>query len=112
MTATERRTEKVVSVDVLVDAPAAAVWDAVIAWDRQAEWMLGTRVRVLDGRAEGLGTRVEAWTGIGTRLGFTDPMVVVDWEPPHRCVVRHVGRVVRGTGVVEVFALPAERSRL
>jgi hypothetical protein len=38
-------------------------------------------------------------------------MVVTEWEPPYRCVVRHTGSVVRGIGVFEVFALPGGRSR-
>jgi hypothetical protein len=98
-------------VDVLVDAPAKAVWDTVVDWDRQQEWVLGTSLRVVGDRREGLGTRLEAFTGIGSRAGFTDEMVVVEWEPPSRCVVRHTGRLVRGTGVFEVFALPEGRSR-
>jgi uncharacterized protein YndB with AHSA1/START domain len=106
----EPRTADVV-VDVLVDAPAKAVWDTVVDWDRQREWMLGTRLRVVGDRREGLGTRLEAFTGVGSRVGFTDEMVVVEWEPPSRCVVRHTGRLVRGTGVFEVFALPEGRSR-
>ena len=38
-------------------------------------------------------------------------MVITRWEPPFRCDVRHTGRVVRGTGVFEVFSLPGDRSR-
>ncbi len=34
------------AVPVEVDAPAAVVWDYVTDWERQGEWMLGTRVRV------------------------------------------------------------------
>ena len=53
-------------IDVLVDAPAAAVWAAVVDWDRQSEWMLGTTVRstinggVGVGGKEGTGCFVEA----------------------------------------------------
>jgi hypothetical protein len=106
----DRRSSDVV-VDVIVDAPAKSVWDTVVDWDRQREWVLGTRLRVVGPRREGLGTRLEAFTGIGSRAGFTDEMVVVEWEPPSRCVVRHTGRLVRGDGVFEVFALPEGRSR-
>jgi hypothetical protein len=31
--------------------------------------------------------------------GFTDTMKITEWDPPRRCVVRHTGRAVRGTGV-------------
>src|SRR6516164_1500143 len=59
--------------------------------------MLGTRVH----GGHGLGATVVARTGIGP-LGFTDTMVVSEWDPPRRCVVRHTGRVVRGAGIFEV----------
>jgi Polyketide cyclase / dehydrase and lipid transport len=102
-------------VDVLVDAPPAAVWAAITDWDRQSEWMLGTTVRARgrggDGRGHGVGAGVEAFTGVG-RLGFLDTMVITLWDPPWRCEVLHTGRVVRGTGVFEVLALPDDRSRL
>jgi hypothetical protein len=61
-----------------------------------------------DGRR--LGARFSAVTGIGP-IGFTDPMEVVEWDPPRRCVVTHLGRVVRGAGIFEVTGLGPERSR-
>ena len=33
------------------------------------------------------------------RAGFDDPMRITGWEPPVRCEVMHLGRVVRGGGV-------------
>lgn len=99
-----------VALDVVVDAPPEALWAAVTDWERQAEWMLGTQVRVVGGAAEGVGARLEAFTGIG-RAGFVDTMVVTEWDPPRRATVLHTGRVVRGTGLFEVFALPGGRSR-
>ena len=99
-----------VAVDVQIDAPAEAVWAAVVDWDRQSSWMLGTTVRGTTNGGVGLGGGVEAYTGVGP-LGFLDTMVITEWEPPSRCTVQHTGRVVRGTGVFEVFALPAGRSR-
>lgn len=99
-----------ISVDVCVDAPVEAVWDAVTDWSRQSDWMLGTRVWATDRDGVGVGGGVAAFTGVG-RLGFLDTMVVTRWEPPYRCDVRHTGQVVRGTGTFEVFALPSDRSR-
>jgi hypothetical protein len=99
-----------VSVDVVVDAPVEVVWAAVVDWERQGDWVLGTRVRVTSGSGEGLGTRLEAVTGVGP-LALVDTMVVTEWEPPNRCVVRHTGTLVRGIGVFEVLALPHGRSR-
>ncbi len=100
----------VVTVDVIVDAPVEAVWAAVVDWESQDAWMLGTRVHVVGDRSEGMGARLEAVTGAGP-LAVTDPMVITEWEPPNRCVVRHTGSVVRGEGIFEVFALPGGRSR-
>lgn len=99
-----------ITIDVIVDAPPEAVWDAVTDWPRQSEWMLGTTVRATDQDGVGVGGGIEAFTGVG-RLGFLDTMVITEWDPPRRCVVDHTGRVVRGLGVFEVFALPDGRSR-
>jgi hypothetical protein len=82
---------------VLVAAEPERLWQAAMDWARQGDWMLATRVR----GGQGVGARVVAHTGVGP-VGFTDTMVITQWYPPHRCVVRHTGRVVRGTGVFEV----------
>ena len=90
------------TVQVEVAAPAEGVWNAVTDWERQGEWMLATRVDVTspgDGRRSGATLR--AVTGVGP-LRFTDAMQIVEWLPPRRCVVRHLGRIVRGEGVFEV----------
>lgn len=99
-----------ISVDVIVDAAPAVVWDAVTDWSRQSDWMLGTVVRATEHGGVGVGGGIEAFTGVG-RLGFLDTMVITEWDPPRRCVVRHTGSVVRGLGIFEVFALPEGRSR-
>ena len=83
----------------------------MVDWDRQSQWMLGTTARATVNGGIGLGGGIEAFTGIGP-LGFRDPMVITEWEPPWRCTVRHTGRVVRGTGAFEVFSLPGDRSRV
>ena len=82
---------------VSVDVPASVeeVWAAATDWPGQREWVLLTDVRqVAD-------DRIEAFTG-WRGVGFTDPMTITTWEPPHRCVVRHDGRVVRGWAAFEV----------
>lgn len=99
-----------IAVDVVVDAAPDVVFAAVTDWPRQSEWMLGTRVWATAQDGEGVGGGVAAFTGRG-RAGFLDTMVITRWEPPHRCDVRHTGRVVRGTGSFEVLALPDGRSR-
>jgi carbon monoxide dehydrogenase subunit G len=82
---------------VLVAAEPARVWQVAMDWSRQREWIWATQVR----GGAGTGAEVVARTGIGP-AGFTDTMVITEWDPPRRCVVRHTGRVVRGEGVFEV----------
>ncbi|WP_127782269.1 SRPBCC family protein [Rhodococcus sp. X156] len=84
-----------------VAAPAQKVWDALVDWPSQHEWMLGTRVRVSAGDGRGVGSQLVAFSGAGP-LGFLDTMVITEWDPPRRCVVDHTGRVVRGAGVFAV----------
>jgi hypothetical protein len=100
---------------VEVDAPAAAVWAYVTDWERQGEWMLGTRVRVTGGDGRGVGTTLHAVTGVGP-LGVPDTMEVVEFvEPtdatPGRAAVRHTGRIIRGDGFFEVVPLSPIRCR-
>jgi uncharacterized protein YndB with AHSA1/START domain len=89
-----------------VDAPPQRVWAALTDWAHQGEWMLGTDVRTVDGDAQDLGGRIAARTGVplpgGRHVGVLDTMVITRWEPPRRVDVRHLGRVVRGSGVFEV----------
>jgi len=82
---------------IVLPVPPEQAWRAVVDWPRQGQWMLATRVR----GGHGPGAQVVARTGIGP-VRFTDTMVITLWEPPHRCVVEHTGRVVRGAGVFEV----------
>jgi uncharacterized protein YndB with AHSA1/START domain len=97
--------ELVVTQDI--GAPADRVWSALVDWDRHGEWMLLTRA---SGGAA-VGESIEAFTGIG-RFGFLDRMTIVVWEPPHRAVVRHTGRVVRGSGAFEVLEPSPGRSQV
>ena len=86
-----------ISSRIEVPADPEQVWRAVVDWPGQSRWMLGTRAR----GGQGPGATVTARTGAGP-FGFTDTMVITDWDPPRRCVVRHTGRVVRGDGIFEV----------
>ena len=98
----------VLTVDV--DAPVERTWAGATDWAGQGEWMLGTRVRPTAQGGQGVGGGIEAFTGVGP-LGFLDRMSITLWEPPRRCHVLHLGRVVRGTGAFEVEPLPGDRSR-
>jgi hypothetical protein len=98
-----------VRLEVVVEAPVEQTWAAAVDWDRQGEWMVGTRVRGTAQDGVGVGGGIEAFTGVG-RLGFLDTMEITAWDPPQRCAVLHTGRVVRGTGLFEVRELGEERS--
>ena len=98
------------SLDVVVNAPVEAVFDAFTQWARQGEWMLGTRVEVRVGDGRSRDSQIAGWTGVGP-VGFWDTMTITRWEPPYRVDVLHTGAIVRGTGTMEVLALPEGRSR-
>jgi carbon monoxide dehydrogenase subunit G len=86
-----------VSARIRVQATPERVWQVAMDWSRQGEWIPATRVR----GGTGHGARVVARTAVGP-VGFTDTMVVTEWDPPRRCVVQHTGRIVRGSGIFEV----------
>lgn len=82
---------------VQIHEPAEVVWAAATDWTRQGEWMLGTEVHLIRGDGEGPGSWMAAFTGFGG-FGVLDTMEITEWEPPLRCVVRHTGKLVSGTG--------------
>lgn len=100
-----------VCVSRTIPASPVQVWGRLVDWERQREWMPATTVRALPGPRQGRGTRLEAVTGIGP-LRVVDPMEVVVWEPPSRCVIRHDGAVLRGTGTFAIEPLGPHHCRL
>ncbi|MBA3367962.1 MAG: SRPBCC family protein [Geodermatophilaceae bacterium] len=95
--------EVVAGVDV--DAPPEQTWAAITDWERQGEWILATTVRLRSASALGVGTEIEALTGMG-KVGIRDRMRVTEWDPPRRCTMQHTGRLIRGRGI---FAVAAHR---
>jgi Polyketide cyclase / dehydrase and lipid transport len=95
--------EIVLEVDVA--APVERTWSAATDWDRQGEWMLGTRVSSTEQGGRGVGGGIRAVTGFGP-FRVADTMEITGWTPPHGAYVRHTGRVVRGTGAFEVRERP------
>jgi carbon monoxide dehydrogenase subunit G len=94
-----------------VAASPQALWDALVDWPRQGQWMPATVVRAVAQGGEGVGARVEARTGYWP-LRVLDSMTVTEWEPPRRCAVEHTGRVIKGSAWFEVLPLAADRSLL
>ena len=87
-----------VSARTRVRATPERVWLVAMDWSRQGEWIPATQVH----GGMGVGAQVVARTAVGP-VGFTDTMIITDWDPPRRCVVRHTGKVVRGDGIFEVI---------
>ena len=76
-------------------------WGVVVDWERQSRWMVATRVWATEYGGRGVGGGVAARTSVGG-VGFTDDMVITQWDPPRECTVKHLGKVVRGTGTFAV----------
>ena len=91
-------TRLIVTAGVIVGADQWEVWDLAVDWARQHRWILATRTQ----GGHGLGARVTGRTSIGP-VGFTDPMLITEWDPPNRCTVTHQGKIVRGEGIFEVL---------
>ncbi len=72
--------------------------------------MVGRRVEVGAGGGKSVGSVIGGWTGAGP-VGFWDTMEITRWETPYRVDVLHTGSLVKGTGTMEVIALPGNTSR-
>jgi hypothetical protein len=92
-----------VTVRVSIAAPVADAWAAVTDWSRQGEWMLGTRVGVVQGDGRSVGSRLFGFTGVWD-VGFLDVLEIVEWEPPSRCRAVHLGKLLRGSAEFAVSA--------
>jgi hypothetical protein len=95
-----------VSVTVELDLPVSLAFARLTDWSGQGQWIPATRVRLVQGDGRSIGSRIEAFTGVG-RLGFMDVMEVTGWNAPNRVDVMHVGRLVRGAGAFELRPLPS-----
>ena len=86
-------------VTVNIKAPIDQVWNELVTWRNQGNWMALTKVESSDfGPADsGIGTTIKAFTGIG-KFGVLDLMRVTEWQPPHFCRVDHYGKIIRGIG--------------
>jgi hypothetical protein len=101
-----------------VAAPCAEVWAKIADWQSQGDWMLQTKVIVNGVQTEGVGTSITAFTGplyfLYPRIksiGLVDHMKVTRWDPPYRCDVEHIGKILKGTGSFILTPLSEQRTR-
>jgi len=99
-------------VSVKVFAPVDQVWNKLVNWQSQGEWMALTHVTssVDDGGESGVGTEIRAFTGIG-KVGVWDEMRVTQWDPPTFCAVDHYGRWIKGVGEFRLTAISSHSTR-
>lgn len=95
-----------VRTDTLVAATPRQAWNLVTDWTAHGRWIPLTTVTIdVDSPvAAGVGTRFTGRTGLG-RIGFDDPMVVTEWQPPDDSGNGHCRVVKQGpwlTGWAEV----------
>ncbi|MGV9211110.1 SRPBCC family protein [Micromonospora sp. RB23] len=99
-----------VTATVIVNAPAARVFAALLAWERQSDWIPFTRVRVVEGDGRE-GSRIEAVTALGGAT-LRDEMLVVRVDEPYEIGVVHHGQVLRGPGVLRCTELGRSRTQV
>lgn len=108
--ALRQRGPGVVRATVDIAAPVTAVFAAATDWEGQGGWIPLTRVRVVAGDGQSVGSMVEAVTGKGP-LAVTDTFEITSWDPPHLVDVLHIGPVVRGPGAFAFEPRPDGRTR-
>jgi hypothetical protein len=99
-----------VTATVIVGAPAAKVFAAFTAWERQGEWIPFTTVRVVSGDG-GEGSLIEAVTTVGPAV-LRDEMRVDRIDRPYEVRVIHCGRLLRGPGVMRCTPLGGGRTQM
>ncbi|TML23603.1 MAG: SRPBCC family protein [Actinobacteria bacterium] len=99
-----------VTATVIVNAPADRVYAAFTAWERQGEWIPFTAVRVVEGDG-GEGTMIEAVTTVGPAV-LRDVMKVVRLDPPYEVRVVHLGKLLRGPGVLRATPMDGGRTQV
>ena len=99
-----------VTASAIIKAPAAQVFAAFTAWERQGEWIPFTKVRVVDGDG-GEGSTIEAITAVGPAT-LVDVMRVEKVDPPYQLRVVHCGKILRGPGVMRCTPMGPDRTQV
>lgn len=94
--------DNLIAITVKLPVSIERAWDSIQDWESQSEWMLQTRVWVTSEIREGIGTEIEAFTGLVPSkkfFGILDSMRVTQWNPPYSCEVLHTGKIIKGSGL-------------
>jgi uncharacterized protein YndB with AHSA1/START domain len=95
-----------VEAETLLPVEPGTAWDFLVRWEEQARWLRDAdAVRIESSTREGLGTRIAVRTRVLKVPAFTESLEVVEWDPPHRLVMRHRS-LVRGTGAWTLESAP------
>lgn len=99
-------------VTVTANGEINKVWDKLVDWKSQGDWMALTKVSssVDEGGVSGIGTEISAFTGVG-KFGVLDKMRVTKWEPPIFCAVDHYGRWIKGIGEFQLTQISPDKVR-
>jgi hypothetical protein len=99
-------------VAVTVNGEINKVWDKLVDWKSQGDWMALTKVSssIDEGGVSGIGTEISAFTGVG-KFGVLDKMRVTKWEPPIFCAVDHYGRWIKGIGEFQLTQISPDKVR-
>jgi hypothetical protein len=99
-------------VSVYIDGELNEVWNRLVDWKSQSDWMAMTKVwsNVDDSGISGVGTEISAFTGIGS-IGVLDLMRITKWDPPTFCAVDHYGKWIKGIGEFKLTAVSNNRVR-
>lgn len=88
---------------VHIHRPVAQVWDLLIDWESQPDWMQDARsVTVTSPNRTGVGVTIDVPTNIPLGITVLDVMEVTEWEAQRTIAVRHTGRVIKGSGAFEL----------
>ena len=103
------------SIAITVKLPVSfeRAWNSIQDWESQSDWMLQTRVWVTSEIREGIGTEIEAFTGLIPSkkfFGILDSMRVTQWNPPYSCEVLHTGKIIKGTGLFRLEKINDEET--
>jgi hypothetical protein len=83
---------------IVLPASLEEAWTVLLDWERQADWMADAdSVAVVSEHREGVGVRLAVRTRLFGIAAFTEPMEVLEWDPPLRLEIGH-GSIVAGIG--------------